>query len=147
MVQDPAGARSGTPGVVRTIPWRPRAGVDGNFTFAASSCMLMGRPAPALRVAAAANPVFFGMLGDMGYVDTNRRVTQDYALYVQQFASFLRHPDAEPLLAKTALVGMQDDHDYGFDDCDRTSWKPYTARAFADLVPGAVAEGVSYRRW
>ncbi len=147
VIQDQAAVGAATQDAVRTVPWRPKKGVNANFRFVVSSCMVLGLPAPALRVAVSANPVFFGMIGDMGYVDTKKRAAQDYRLYSNQFRDFLNHADSRPLLAKTALVGMQDDHDYGQDECDRTSWKPYAAQAFADLIPGAVATGISYRKW
>jgi PhoD-like phosphatase len=146
-LQEPGGKGSRIEDVVRTLPAQPAPGTPSSFTFAFGSCCAsLTGPIPAIRVARSVNPVFFAMIGDMGYPD-KLASTQDYAGYVSVFRNFLAHPDVASLLAATPLYCMQDDHDYGLDECWAGTVKEFAGRAFADLLPGVGWPDSSYRRW
>jgi alkaline phosphatase D len=132
----------------RYVPARARAGPT-TFTFAFGSCILQKSAVPTLRVARSWSPVFLAVLGDLGYQDNPLSYpdTQNYAGYSAMFKRILRHPDLADLLARAPFYGMQDDHDYGKNDADRTTVKAYAAEAYADLVPGASWSSPAYRRW
>jgi hypothetical protein len=132
----------------RTVAARAISGPTA-FTFAFGCCMHQRDAIPALQVARSASPLFFANIGDMGYRDSPEAYPnlQNYAGYVDLFRKLLRNPDFVPLLAQTPFYGMQDDHDYGKDGCDRFTVKSYAAQAYADLVPGARWPGDAYRRW
>jgi PhoD-like phosphatase len=133
---------------VRKVPARAVAGPT-SFTFAFGCCMTQRGDIPSLRVARSRSPIFFATIGDMGYKDDPVAYpnTQNYAGFVDLFRKQLKNPDFAPLLAETPFYGMQDDHDYGKDGCDRNTVKSYAAQAYADLVPGASWPGSAYRRW
>jgi hypothetical protein len=147
-VQDQQGTLAIVSTIVRKVPPRAVTGPSA-FTFAFGCCMLQTRPIPALQVARARSPVFFANLGDMGYQDNPQYYpnTQNYAGYVDVFRKLLKHQDFAPLLSESPFYGMQDDHDYGKDGCDRYTVKPYAGQAYADLVPGANWPAPAYRRW
>jgi phosphodiesterase/alkaline phosphatase D-like protein len=42
---------------------------------------------------------------------------------------------------------MQDDHDYGVDDCWADTVQEFAGRAYADLMPGLGWPEPNYRRW
>lgn len=152
-VRERSGSAAVDDATTRSIPWRPKVGATAPFGFVFGSCVLTPKAIPTLRQASAENPAFFAMIGDMGYVDGNTRVTQDYALYSSQFRQFLKHSDVAPLLKRVPLIAVQDDHDYGIDTADRFTIKDYAARAFAHVVPGAYysgnidVPGANYRKW
>ena len=100
-------------------------------------------------MAAAAHPVFFAMLGDLGYQDDPvlHPYAQTYPRYVELFRRILRRRDMIRLLEATPLYAVQDDHDYGQDDAWGTTVKPYAAQAYADVIPGARWPQPDYRRW
>jgi hypothetical protein len=133
---------------VQRVPARARVGPTA-FTFAFGCCMTQRGETPALRVARAASPVLFGVIGDQGYKDdpVSYPNTQNYAGYVDLFRKQLKGSDMAALLQQTPFYGMQDDHDYGLDGCDRNTVKAYAGQAYADLVPGASWPDPAYRRW
>ena len=90
-------------------------------------------------------PKFFAIIGDMDYVDRN--ADQDYALYSRWFRAWLTQPEVSPLVATCPIVGVQDDHDYGLNDCWADTYKHFAAQAFADVIPGAPYPAATYRRW
>jgi hypothetical protein len=147
-VQDPQGTTPMVSTIIRQIPARAVAGPTA-FTFAFGCCMVQSKPIPALRVARSHGPVLFANIGDMGYKDNPIAYpnTQNYAGYVALFRKLLKHPDFAPLLSETPFYGMQDDHDYGKDGCDRDTVKAYAGQAYADLVPGGSWPAPAYRRW
>jgi alkaline phosphatase D len=53
----------------------------------------------------------------------------------------------KPITASMPIFAVQDDHDYGADDGDRTTIEPFAAQAFADMIPGATYPGRNYRQW
>lgn len=136
-------------GPVNTMPARPAPGEAARFTFAFGSCVTQGKAAPALGVVADADPVLFALLGDLGYFDDADSYPdiQNYAGYVAGFRDLLIRSDFRRLLAGTAFYGMQDDHDYGYDQCWRDTVQPHAAQAYADLIPGARWPEDSYRAW
>lgn len=148
-VRRPGATGPGLASAVRSVPNRPAPGTPSSFTFAFGSCMTADGRAPTLAVARSFSPLFFAMLGDMGYMDNPKLYpdVQNYAGYVGMFKRFLNHPDLGPMLAEMPFYGMQDDHDYGFDNCYGTQVKSYAAQAYADLVPGAGWPTPSHRRW
>jgi hypothetical protein len=147
-VQDPQGTTAISSHIVQKVPARSMSG-PSTFTFAFGSCMIQNSPIPALRVARSWAPVFFANIGDLGYQDNPERysATQNYSGYSALFRRMFKHPDLAALLAETAFYGMQDDHDYGKDGCDRHTVKAYAGRAYADLVPGGSWPAPAYRRW
>jgi hypothetical protein len=145
VVQDQQGLQPPVVDSVRRVPAWPDRGVRSAFAFAFGSCIIHSLAAPVLPFAATVDPKFFAIIGDMDYVDFDG--TQDYARWSNAFRRFMNNPDAAPLIAKTAVMGMQDDHDYGLDGCYANTWKQYTAEAFSDVVPGAQYPDTSYRRW
>jgi phosphodiesterase/alkaline phosphatase D-like protein len=149
VVAPPGSTSPTTTDVVRTLPARPAAGAAGAFTFAFGSCLLGAPSNPALRVARAAAPQFFALIGDMGYQDNPARypTLQNYGGYVALFRRILGGTDFAALVRDVPLHAMQDDHDYGKDDCDRTTVKAYAAQAYTDVLPGPGYPGPSYRRW
>jgi hypothetical protein len=145
LVQDPLGLTPPIADSVRTILDWPARGVAAAFTFAFGSCIIPGGAAPVLSHAAAAHPKFFAMIGDMSYADVGG--TQDYARWSTAFQTFMRNPDAAQLIKAAPIMAMQDDHDYGLDECWANTWKLYTAEAYADVVPGTQYPNTSYRRF
>jgi alkaline phosphatase D len=136
----------------RDIPARPGAGDGARFTFAVTNC-LGGwpghfRPWVGLRQVSAAGPAvkFLVIQGDLGYPD-NRAYPQTLDSYRAHFRAALDHPELAPLLRRLPLYAVQDDHDYGLDDCDKGSFLPYAAQAFAELVPGNPYPAENYRSW
>jgi alkaline phosphatase D len=146
LVQDPLGLTEPIADEVRTFPPRPGRGSRSSFTFAFGCCLNGSVPAHTLGVARAENPVFFAMIGDMGYPDRSP-TGQDYPGYVTRFRNFLTRADVAPLLATAPFYGMQDDHDYGADDCWADTVKEYAGRAYADLLPGVHWPKHNYRKW
>jgi PhoD-like phosphatase len=136
-------------GAVSSLPGRPPPGRASRFTFAFGCCILQGEPVPALDVARTAQPVFFAMLGDLGYQDNPvfHPNVQDYRGYSKLFRRMLSKRELAALLGRTPLFAVQDDHDYGKDGCWRGTIEPFTARAFEELVPGAAWPGPNYRAW
>jgi hypothetical protein len=132
--------------VVRTLPGRPAVGNPSAFTFAFGSCVTMGGPIPTLAIAARSGSLFFAMLGDMGYADVKSDV-QNYQTYSRQFRAFLAQSDARQILARMPIMAVQDDHDYGKNDCWADTVVPFAAQAFADSIPGANYPNPTYRRW
>ncbi|HVF76417.1 MAG TPA: alkaline phosphatase D family protein [Acidimicrobiales bacterium] len=142
------GSAAPVQGPQRALAAWPAVGERAQWNFAFGSCATqVSRLVPALGTAAKFRPKFFAFLGDMGYRDGEQYPVQDYASYSRMFRDFLGRPDMAALLGTTAFFGMQDDHDYGKDDCDRSTVKPYTVEAYADLVPGASADILAYRSW
>ena len=150
LVRDPL-----TPGVppvespTRTVPRRPAPGRASAFTFAFGCCTIRAL-GPAFRAVAEAHPQFFAMIGDLGYPDRPSEwlpVTQDYQGYLEHFAGILDHDLIRAITSAMPIFAVQDDHDYGRDDADRTSVQHFAAQAFADLVPGAQFPGRNYRSW
>jgi len=85
--------------------------------------------------AAAADPKFFAIIGDM---DLRRpRASSELRALVEVVQSMDEQQYVSPLVHKTPIMGVQDDHDYGLDGCWADTWKVYTAKAYADVIPGA----------
>ena len=145
VVQDRLGLVPPIAGRVRTLSGWPHRGTPSAFTFAFGSCITHLYPAPVLPHAAAADPKFFAIIGDMDYVDVGP--AQNYALWSKWFRAWMRNQYVKPLVRKTPIMGVQDDHDYGLDGCWADTWKVYTAEAYADVIPGAQYPATSYRRW
>lgn len=142
------GASSVMDTVVRRVPSYPARGQASAFTFAHGSCRQLGTEAATLQRVASSGAVFFAMLGDMGYWDT-KPTGQDYAHYVTEFREFMSFGQIRPLLDRLPIFGMQDDHDYGVNDANANTVANmlYTARAFADVVPGTLYPADSFRQW
>ena len=135
--------------VVRTIPARPAAAVPSSFTFAFGCCTTrnLGRSFVVVRDA---QPQFFAMLGDFGYPDRSSGiapVAQHYGGYARAFSDVLRHQRMASILGSMPFFPMLDDHDYGRDNCNRTTIKPFAGQAFADVMPGGVFPAPNYRSW
>ena len=114
VVQDPLRLAPPTADNVRTLPRWPDRGTRSAFTFAFGSCITHLYSAPVLQHAAAADPKFFAIIGDMDYVDFGP--VQDYALWSKWFRAWISNQYVSPLVHKTPIMGVQDDHDYGLDD-------------------------------
>jgi hypothetical protein len=135
--------------VVRTIPASPPRGQASSFTFA-FGCCTVGAPGIAFTSLLRANPSFFALIGDVGYPDKGSMynpVAQNYAGYTESFARVLGHPRMAAITAAMPFFTVQDDHDYGHDDCDRTTAQAWAGSAFADLVPGGSFPAPNYRSW
>jgi hypothetical protein len=145
----PFGGGSEVAGRVHRVPPRPAPGEPSAFTFAFGSCILQKHAIPTLQVALSQHPVFFAMIGDLGYQDdvAFHPYAQTYDRYVELFRRILRRRDMSRLLEATLLFAVQDDHDYGQDDAYGQTVKPYAAQAFADVIPGARWPEPDYRRW
>ena len=135
--------------VVRTIPKRPPPGRASAFTFAFGCCTIRTL-GPAFASVYQDHPQFLAMIGDLGYPDRPSEyqpVPQTYTGYLEHFTGMLRHPLMRPITASMPIFAVQDDHDYGTDDGDRTSIRSFAAQSFADLIPGGVYPGRNYRQW
>jgi alkaline phosphatase D len=148
-VQDRNGVYPEVPDVVRTLPARPAPGTPSSFRFAFGSCWKHTLANPAMRTALSMRPLFFAFIGDLGYLDDTTLFpnSQNYAGYLSMWRILFAHADFAPLLASIPIYAVQDDHDYGLDDCWGATIKSYAAQAFADFVPGGVWPGGNYRRW
>lgn len=136
----------GTPGKARRLPARPPPGTGAPFTFAFGACALQDEAVPVLAAAAAADPVLFAWIGDLGYLDSHPGAqTEDD--YRSMFRAFLTSDDLRPLLDRAWFYGVQDDHDYGRNGAWRDTVQPFTAAAYAGVVPGAVTSGPNWRQW
>lgn len=136
-------------GDVYIIPARPAKGQPSRFSFAFGSSILQGHDVPALQVAKRHAPVFFAMIGNLGFLDdaVAHPDAQDYRGYSKLFRGMLARRQMSSLLHRTPLFAVQDEHDYGHARCWSGTIKPYAAQAFADIVPGAVWPGKDYRSW
>jgi PhoD-like phosphatase len=144
-VQDSLGLSTPVADVVRTASSWPAAGTHSAFTFAFGACIIHTLPAPAMSHVHDHHPKFFAIIGDMDYVDLN--TVQNYALYSKWFTNWFKRPEIAPMVGAHPIIGVQDDHDYGLDECWADTIKPYAAQAFADLVPGAPYPATTYRSW
>jgi hypothetical protein len=144
-VQDPLGLQAPMADIVRQVPSWPPPGQRSAFAFAFGSCFTHAFPAPTITQARGANPQFFAMLGDMGYVDFGG--SQNYARYSSSFVRWMTRTEVAGLLSASPIMAMQDDHDYGLDECWAQTVKGYAAQAFADVVPGTQYPALTYRRW
>ena len=145
VVQDPLRLAPPTADNVRTLPRWPDRGTRSAFTFAFGSCITHLYSAPVLQHAAAADPKFFAIIGDMDYVDFGP--VQNYALWSKWFRAWISNQYVSPLVHKTPIMGVQDDNDYGLDGCWANTWRVYTAEAYADVIPGTQYPDISYRSW
>jgi hypothetical protein len=149
-VRDPlAAGQTPADDIVRTIPSRPAPGVPSAFTFAFGCCTTRNL-GTSFKVVRNAKPQFFAMIGDFGYLDRPNPaypVVQDYDGYTQGFGDVMRHPRMTPITATTPLFPMSDDHDLGLDNCNRTNYKTFAARAFDDVMPGGPSTSTHYRSW
>lgn len=150
LVRDPAAPRlHRTDEVLRTIPARPARGERSAFTFA-FGCCTTGTPGIAFTNVRRADPQFFAMIGDFGYPDkpsVYHPVEQTYEGYLEAFARILACPRISEITESMPVFTVQDDHDYGFDDCDATTAQAFAGEAFADLMPGGSYPGPNYRSW
>lgn len=144
-VQDRLGLTVAKADVARRVPGWPAPMTASAFTFGFGSCIIHSRAAPAMTHLPVHDPRFFAIIGDMDYVDRNSN--QGYALYSKWFCNWLTRPEVAPLVATCPILGVQDDHDYGLNDCWADTYKHFTARAFADVIPGAPYPAPTYRRW
>ena len=87
------------------MPARPAPGSPSAFTFAFGSCILQKHAIPTLQVALSHHPVFFAMIGDLGYQDdvAFHPYAQTYDRYVELFRRILRRRDMSRLLEATLL--------------------------------------------
>jgi hypothetical protein len=147
-VQSPDGTSAIASTAVQKVPARAVSDPT-SFTFAFGCCMTQRGEIPSLRVARSKSPIFFATVGDMGYKDSPQAYpnTQNYAGYVDLFRTLLKNADFRPLLSQAPFYGMQDDHDYGKDGCDRYTVKSYAGQAYADLIPGGSWPDPAFRRW
>ena len=135
--------------VTRTVPKRATPGRPSAFTFAFGCCTVRTL-GPAFRSLMDARPQFLALIGDLGYPDRPNEwfeIGQDYRGYLAHFSNLFSQDLMAPILASMPVFAVQDDHDYGSDDGDRTSIREFAAQAFADLVPGGVYPGRNYRSW
>ena len=149
VVRDPGEPTLRRHDVIRTIAARPSSGEPSTFTFA-FGCCTTGTPGVAFTNILRADPQFFAMIGDLGYPDKPsdyHPIEQNYQGYVEAFARILRSPRMSAITASTPFFAVQDDHDYGVDDCDRTTAQAFAGAAFADLIPGGRYPGPNYRAW
>ncbi len=125
----------------------PLANAVTAFTFGFGSCLGGGntlRPWVGLdRVPRGA--AFFVSQGDLTYSDSSG-LPQTYDFYKSQFQKALAHPKMAALRSAMPVHFVQDDHDYGLDDCDRTSYKKYAAQAFHDVI-GVPYPEPDWRSW
>lgn len=150
VVRDPlAPTLPPVPDVTRTVPRRPAPGRPSAFTFAFGCCTVRAL-GPAFGSVMQSHPQFLALIGDLGYPDRPSnwfQITQDYPGYLAHFASVMTQDLMLPITASMPIFAVQDDHDYGSDDGDRTTFEPFAAQAFADLMPGAAYPGRNYRQW
>jgi hypothetical protein len=149
LVRDPlAPALPPATDVPRSVPSRRAPGRPCAFSFAFGCCTLRTL-GPAFASVLIDRPQFLALIGDLGYPDrpSNREITQDYAGYVTHFTSVMNQELMRPITASMPIFAVQDDHDYGTDDADRTTIEPFAAQAFADMMPGATYPGPNYRQW
>jgi hypothetical protein len=144
-IQDPLGVTAPVADAVRTVPAWPSPGDPSAFAFAFGSCITHAWPAPAATHALDADPRFFALLGDMDYVDWG--LPQNYMRYSKWFRNWMIRPEIAPIVDTRPILAVQDDHDYGLDECWAATVKTYAAQAFADLIPGAPYPAPTYRRW
>lgn len=149
VVRDPSAPHVHRADVLRTIPARPPRGEPSAFTFA-FGCCTTGTPGIAFTNVRRADPQFFAMIGDFGYPDKPsdyHPVEQTYYGYVDAFARILACPRISAITESTPFFAVQDDHDYGLDDCDKTTTRAFAGQAFADLMPGGCYPEPNYRSW
>jgi hypothetical protein len=148
----PAGGGTVVGEPARLVPARPAADGRGRFTFAVVNCLSgwpgnFGSWVGLRQIASAGSSVkFLVVQGDLGYPD-NQRYPQTLESYRAHFRAALDHPELAPLLRRMPLYAVQDDHDYGRDDCHRGSFTAHAAQAFAELVPGNPFPAENYRSW
>ncbi|MGQ0619143.1 MAG: alkaline phosphatase D family protein [Panacagrimonas sp.] len=137
----------------RTVPSRPVAGEASRFSFAFGSCIDSGYVAgnnTTFDSALVDEPAFLAVIGDLSYPDvqaTRRPETQTYPFYANTFRGNLAAPAIQRILGNRPLIGIQDDHDYGFLGFGRP--RPFAITAYSDTVPGSTGTetSVAYRRW
>ena len=121
----------GAAGRFRTFPVE---GLAASFTFAFGNCKAHDRPEiSGLIGAAQCDPLFFLDAGDLFYADI---ATNDAAVFRAAYTKSLGGLTPAPLLSKTPLVYIWDDHDYGPNDGDRTApGRAASRQVYQEMIP------------
>lgn len=154
---------------ILTLPAWPTPGASTPFSLTFGSCQQLNVASdfgqagnqvasPCTQQMAGRSPLFFAMLGDMGYKWSDDGSIPVYANFAHEFSNWIGHPQVAPLLQKSYLISVQDDHDYGRDDSAGGYGAFYQAhpeprQAFGNLLPGAIRYSATnptrgaYRSW
>ena len=103
-------------GVLVVLWILPALGQDSNeqiqrVRLLFGSCLHQDKPQPIWQAMIEHNPDVLVLLGDNVYGDT-----EDMKLLASKYEQQWQQPGMQKILAKTALVGIWDDHDYGQND-------------------------------
>ena len=120
---------------VRKLPTPPLPGERVSFAF--GSCTHITSTIRSLSTAADLNPMFFAHLGDFAYANAPQSsaagVRADF--FQDRWARALKTAAAEKLAQRAAWLMVQDDHDYGHNNCWSGTLRPFTLQAW-DQVSG-----------
>jgi hypothetical protein len=101
-------------GPVRSFPVLPPTGDRGKVRLAIAACA--AQFGPLFGDLAKLDPDVFVWQGDLNYPDTVGPLAQTMTGYAGIWRDFLANPVLEPVLERTALVAVRDDHDYAAQD-------------------------------
>jgi hypothetical protein len=108
------------------------AGRRDSVTVAVGSCGT--RFGPIFDRLTERRPHVFVWQGDLNYADTHGPLAQTMSGYAGIWRDFLANPRLRPLLERTALVAVRDDHDYGIQDANSTNLKDFALAPWDALM-------------
>lgn len=115
-------------GKFRTFPDGP-----SGFTIAFGSCAETGSNHPVFETIQKADPLLFIHMGDIHYSDIDE---DELRLYSMGYEKVLRSPRQSSLYANVPIAYIWDDHDYGPNNSDASTYgKREARRAYDDYVP------------
>jgi phosphodiesterase/alkaline phosphatase D-like protein len=122
-------------GRIRAFNAPPDSGREVRFCF--GSCSKSFATNESLATAAKLNPYFFAHLGDFGYPESALSGGGSMALTAASFQDrwtrMFGAGSMTELHRSAAWIGIQDDHDYGLDNCWSDTVRPFTVGAFDAL--------------
>ncbi|MBI4261595.1 MAG: alkaline phosphatase D family protein [Actinobacteria bacterium] len=125
----------------------PGPGEPVSFCF--GSCTFPQPPHRSFATAASLRPDFFVHLGDLGYPHSSRWAagSQDAGAYVDRWSRLLAEPSFRELHRVASVVLVQDDHDYGLNNCWVDNCPAWSARAFGEIHANPGPDGYFGFRW
>lgn len=128
-------------GRIRALPTPPAAREEASFCF--GSCTKLFATSTAFKRAADLKPFFFAQLGDLGYPESVLSGGGSMALtsgsFQDRWTRMLAPRSVTELHRTAAWIMLQDDHDYGRDNCWSETVRPFTVGAF-DRLSGNLDE-------
>ncbi len=132
-------------GPVQSFHTPPPAGGAASFAF--GSCTQFLGLYQSFGKAAALGPLFFAHLGDLGYAQHSSAAALSLRrdTFQDRWARMLGSRSMSHLHKKAAWISIQDDHDYGTNNCWSQTVRPFTVDAFNQMSGNGNARSFSIR--